>query len=98
MLARAFAHVGYPILPRVIIDGTEPQSGWRRRWLGGNGHGTRAIYHEEDPALITPRDFDLSPYFDIIKFNHLANGKFDYRPIEWAAEQPSAGHNPALVV
>jgi hypothetical protein len=41
--------------------------------------------------LITPRDFDLSPYFDIIKFNHLAGGKFDYRRIEWAGEEERAG-------
>jgi len=43
------------------------------------------------PALITPRDFDLSPYFEIVKFNHLALGKFDYRRIEWASDgEPSA--------
>lgn len=83
MLARAFAHVGYPILPRVFIDDSAPPRSWMHRLTGRNGHGPRALYHEENPALITPRDFDLSPYFDVVKFNHLANGKFDYRRIEW---------------
>jgi len=106
MLARAFTHVGYPIVPRVTINGDlgEPPT-WLRRLLGRNGHGPRALYAEENPALITPRDFDLSPYFDIIKFNHLANGKFDYRRIEWAREQaeskPAAaesGSKPTVTV
>jgi hypothetical protein len=37
------------------------------------------------PTLITPRDFDLSPYFDIIKFNPLGPGDFDYSRIHWDA-------------
>ncbi len=84
MLARAFAHVGYPVLPRVTIDEIAQQTTWLRRVLGRNGHSARALYCEQDPALITPRDFDLSPYFDIVKFNYLAGDKFDYRRIEWA--------------
>jgi len=83
MLARAFAHVGYPILPRVTIDETPEQPGWLRRLVGRNGNHTHARYLEENPALITPRHFDLSPYFEIVKFNYLAGGKFDYRRIEW---------------
>jgi hypothetical protein len=86
MLARAFAHIGYPVLPRVTIDGSAAPPSWFHRLVGRNGNGARALYSKEDPALITPRDFDLSPYFDIIKFNHLAGGKFDYRRIEWAAD------------
>jgi hypothetical protein len=85
LIARAFAHVGYPILPRVTIDEIAQQTNWLRRLVGGNGHGFRALYQQENLALITPRDFDLSPYFEIVKFNHLAGGKFDYRRIEWAS-------------
>ena len=84
MLARAFAHVGYPILPRVTIDEIAAQHTWFGRMLGRNGHGVRALYEERNLSLITPRDFDLSPYFEIVKFNHLADNKFDYRRIEWA--------------
>ena len=84
MLARAFANVGYPVLPRVSINQIAHQTTWLRRLIGRNGHGARALYREEDPALITPRDFDLSPYFEIVKFNYLAGNGFDYRRIEWA--------------
>ena len=86
LLARAFAHVGYPILPRVTIDEVEVQGSWLHRLVGRNGHGTRALYRQEDLSLISPRDFDLSPYFEIVKFNHLAGGRFDYRRIEWASD------------
>ena len=95
MLARAFANVGYPVLPRVSIDEIAPHTTWLRRLLGRNGHGARALYCEEDPALITPRDFDLSPYFDIIKFNHLAGNSFDYRRIEWATGPETPDRAPA---
>jgi len=85
MLARAFGHIGFPILPRVTLDEIEAQHTWVGRLLRRNGNRTRALYEPEDPTFITPRDFDLSPYFDIVKFNHLVNGRFDYRRIEWAA-------------
>ena len=84
LLAHAFAHVGYPIVPRVTIDEVEHNGSWLHRLVGRNGHGTRALYREGNLSLISPRDFDLSPYFEIVKFNHLAGGKFDYRRIEWA--------------
>ena len=35
------------------------------------------------PTLITPRDFDLSPFFDIVKQNPLERGGFDYSRIHW---------------
>jgi hypothetical protein len=37
------------------------------------------------PTLLTPRDFDLSPYFEVVKFNVIASGAFDYERIHWAA-------------
>jgi hypothetical protein len=93
MLARAFARVGYPIVPRVTLDEVPAPHTWLGRLVGRNGHSVRALYRKEDPALITPRDFDLSPYFEIVKFNHLAGGKFDYRRIEWTndAERSERG-------
>jgi permuted papain-like amidase YaeF/Yiix C92 family enzyme len=93
MLARAFAHVGYPVLPRVTIGDSPLPATWFHRLIGRNGNGTRALYEEQNPALITPRDFDLSPYFEIVKFNHLANGKFDYRRIEWASANGNGNGN-----
>jgi hypothetical protein len=53
-----------------------------------NGHRPLARFHRQDPCLITPRDFDLSPYFEIVKFNHLADPRFDYRSIVWEGDDP----------
>jgi hypothetical protein len=97
MLARAFAHVGYPIVPRVTLNEVATPHTWLGRLVGRNGNSVHALYSKENPALITPRDFDLSPYFEIVKFNHLALGRFDYRRIEWASdgERPSAPVTPS---
>jgi hypothetical protein len=38
------------------------------------------------PTLITPRDFDLSPYFEIIKFNVIENSRFDYHKLRWVED------------
>jgi hypothetical protein len=45
------------------------------------------IMRRVSPSLVTPRDFDLSPYFEIIKFNVIENLRFDYRKILWAEEE-----------
>ena len=97
MLARAFARVGYPIVPRVTLDEVPASHSWLGRLVGRNGHSVRALYSKENPALITPRDFDLSPYFEIVKFNHLAGGKFDYRRIEWASDEKRPVASPAAL-
>jgi hypothetical protein len=47
------------------------------------------------PTLLTPRDFDLSPYFDVIKFNQLAEGGFDYRNIRWICDEAPLDVEPA---
>jgi hypothetical protein len=44
------------------------------------------------PTLLTPRDFDLSPYFETIKFNVVADGRFDYQRIQWV--EPEPGDHP----
>lgn len=84
MLARAFARVGFPIVPRVTLDEVEVPATWLNRLTRRGPRAYRALYQKEDPALITPRDFDLSPYFDIVKFNHATASRFDYRRITWA--------------
>ena len=37
---------------------------------------------------MTPRDFDLSPYFEIVKFNHLGDPRLNYRDIVWEESPP----------
>jgi hypothetical protein len=39
------------------------------------------IFTPCDPLLVTPRDFDLSPYFEVVKFSRR---DFDYKKIKWA--------------
>jgi len=100
LVARAFGSVGYPVLPKVTVDEIKAQSSLWRRLVGG-GEAVRALYQEEDPAFITPRDFDLSPYFDIVKINYVTEPGFDYRQIEWTtaptlAPAPTATASPAV--
>ena len=84
IIARAFQNVGFPIHP-AMTPSTDPlpQARWldrfRRRQAPYPG-----VFHREAPTLITPRDFDLSPYFDIVKFNGVEAVNFDYRRIRWA--------------
>lgn len=93
MLARAFGSVGFPIVPRVTVDEDAPRTWWQQ-WAARSPR-FRAVYHREDPALVTPRDFDLSPYFDIVKFNHATAVDFDYRRIHWAEGGPQEGPQAA---
>jgi hypothetical protein len=82
MIGRAFQNVGFPILPHVEPAAAEPQ-GWAD-WLRRRKTHYPAIFHRQRETLITPRDFDLSPYFDVVKFNAVEQGAFDYRRIRWA--------------
>ncbi len=53
----------------------------RRRRLHHPG-----LFRARHPTLLTPGDFDLSPYFQIVKFNLGAQRRFDYSRIEWAPD------------
>ena len=73
LIAQAFQAVRYPILPNVVVEpGTDPSC------LACQ----HEILHIRHHSLFTPRDFDVSPYFQIIKPT-LELG-FDYRTIHWA--------------
>ncbi len=41
------------------------------------------IFHRRDARLITPRDFDHSPYFDIVKYPFFGDDVARYRELEW---------------
>jgi hypothetical protein len=92
MIAKAFARVGYPILPQGTVESVEERATWLGRMLHRRQR-TVARFRELNPALITPRDFDLSPYFEIVKFNHFADPYFSYRDIVWEEPRrpPSSG-------
>jgi len=82
LIARAFQRVGFPILPAVTpVDDARARPRWRG-WLRSEPYPH--VFHREACALITPRDFDLSPYFDVVKLTDVGERAFDYRRIRWA--------------
>jgi Permuted papain-like amidase enzyme, YaeF/YiiX, C92 family len=87
-LAEAFRRVGFPILP-VIVRPRKPKKMSERFFESILGRPTRRAYsglfRARHPTLVVPRDFDLSPYFDIVKFNALEGASFDYRRMAWEA-------------
>jgi len=76
LIAQAFQSVHYPILP--TIEKVDDES-------------RREILHIRHHSLFSPRDFDVSPFFEIIKPT-IATG-FDYRRFEWADRMQAAKEN-----
>lgn len=76
LVAEAFASVNYPILPTVE---TVPAVD-----LLGNPHegSSRELLHIRHHSLYVPRDFDVSPYFQIVK--PTIEVGFDHRLLTWA--------------
>lgn len=72
-IAQAFQSVAYPILPH-IEQLTEKECEYCQETV-------REILHIRHHSLFTPRDFDVSPYFDIVKPT-IQRG-FDHRQLEW---------------
>ncbi len=83
LIAQAFESVRYPILPEI-----------QRTWSDNSMHVDcyAEIYHIRHYSLYTPRDFDISPFFDIIKPS-IANG-FDYRSLAWSDNLQKSGLLP----
>jgi len=94
MLAAAFGKVGFPIVPQLASDGTQlppptepPVSFWQRLLQRSGTPLPPLVFRRHHPTLITPRDFDLSPYFEVIKFNVIEGSRFDYHQIVWAEDE-----------
>ena len=85
VIAEAFAKVKFPILP--VPARQKPRTAWERFRQQLLGRPTRRAYsgllRARHPTLCVPRDFDLSPYFDIVKFDARDSAAFDYRKLEW---------------
>jgi hypothetical protein len=71
LIAQAFDSVRYPILPKITRAGSK--------------QARREILHIRDSSLYMPRDFDISPYFEIVKPT-IVQG-FDYTALHWADKQ-----------
>ena len=76
LVAEAFASVNYPILPTVEM--LPPID------LLGNPHAgiSRELLHIRHHSLYVPRDFDVSPYFQIVK--PTIEVGFDHHFLAWA--------------
>jgi hypothetical protein len=68
LIADAFRSVRYPILPKI-----------RRT---GSRQAREEILEIRHSSLYCPRDFDISPYFNVVKPT-IACG-FDYKSLQWA--------------
>jgi hypothetical protein len=75
LIAQAFQSVKYPILPHI----EHPETA-----AGSAGYSRHEIHHIRHYSLFAPRDFDVSPYFRIIKPT-LESG-FDHHQLTWADE------------
>jgi hypothetical protein len=81
LIAEAFESIRYPILPeRVSIDG---------KTYGVAPYVQSEIEHIRKHGLFTPRDFDVSPFFAIVKPT-LAAG-FDYHRVKWGPPEVAPG-------
>jgi hypothetical protein len=84
LIAQAFHSIPYPILPRI-------------EHVPGHGgeaseHVRAEILHIRHHSLFAPRDFDMSPYFQIIK--PTIDGAFDPHKLVWA-DRPNHPDVPA---
>ena len=90
LLGRMFHKVGFPVLPSVTYpeaSGIDQPIPRRTLWslaLRRSRIPYSGLYRKRHPTLLTPRDFDLSPYFEIVKFSVQTEKRFDYSRIEWA--------------
>jgi hypothetical protein len=81
LIAQAFENVRYPILPKVTTVESES--------------ARREILEIRHSSLFAPRDFDISPYFEVVKPT-LVNG-FDYKAMAWA-DLPASGDDDVPLV
>jgi len=86
LIAQAYQSVRYPILPSIepIKDQGRVASPYSRA----------EIHRIRHHSLFVPRDFDLSPYFKVIK--PTIDSGFDYKKITWSEAEPGEGAIPVV--
>lgn len=75
LIAQAFQQVRFPILPFITLTATSDAADRARM---------REVLHIRHHSLFTPRDFDLSPYFKVIKPT-IEHG-FDFHSLDWGED------------
>jgi hypothetical protein len=83
MIAEAFQRVGYPIVP---VLAPIPSAGSSHQH---NPYGASLIMRHY--SQIMPKHFDISPNFQIIKFNIIEGGEFNYKTL-WAQKSFETRH------
>lgn len=73
LIAQAFQYIDYPILPRRGAEGDD---------------GEVPAFYKSHFTHYTPRDFDVSPYFRIVKPT-IERG-FDFRRLPWAEDSAAS--------
>ncbi len=72
LIAQAFQSIRYPILPHVLLQSAAttvcPDC-------------VEEVYRLRHHSLFTPRDFDVSPYFEVVK--PMSNLQLDYKSLHW---------------
>ncbi len=85
LIAEAFRAVHYPILPKIRLTQSR--------------QALQEILEIRDSSLYCPRDFDISPYFNVVKPT-IARG-FNYKTLSWAdrsqADEPQGPSLPEFV-
>lgn len=87
LIARLFQSIRYPILPTVEH---------RPAPRAGCDDCVDEILHIRHHSLFAPRDFDISPYFMIVKPS--IGGDFDYRQLTWAEADTHSGVSGSAMV
>jgi len=88
MIAKAFQKVGYPVIPALQPE-RDPESEAGKT----NPYGSRLIMRHY--SQIVPRDFDLSPNFEVLKYNIIGMERFDYQSI-WSEAPDLVNSRPAI--
>ena len=81
LIAQAFEAVRYPILPDIQELPAEEDESDRAEFA-------REVLSIRHHSLYTPRDFDISPYFQVVKPTIEAG--FDYHAVTWRVDAPAA--------
>jgi hypothetical protein len=89
LIAQAFQSVGYPILPDMVRRHSDP---------GADDHN-RDLLTIRHYSLYTPRDFDISPYFQVVKptiehgFSYKGLARTETKPERSAPDSSPADHS-----
>ena len=81
LIAEAFESVRFPVIPNAYgpaVSATEQKV--------ASSLGLQ-LYKPAHSSLVTPRDFDVSPYFEVIKPTLVS--QFNHRDLEWVSQDDS---------